>query len=77
MEKLNKIEYTTKEKVVPEKKVIQTITRVQAEKEKAEPKVKVHQTRSREKSSPETKPIDAPPASHFNLRARKKVSYKV
>jgi hypothetical protein len=90
MEKLNKIEYTTKEKVVPEKNVIQTRSRVKAEKEKAEPKVKVHQTRSREKNSPEPidvppkkkappkpKPIDVPPATHFNLRARKKVSYKV
>jgi len=72
MEKLNKIEYTTKEKVVAEKKVIQTRNRVKAEKEKAEPKLKVHQRTSREKNSSETKPIVAPPRLPLQLVGEEK-----
>jgi len=65
-------QYATKGKVVPavEKKVIQIRSRVKAEneKEKVESEVKVHLTRSREKSSPETKPIDVFPKKKVPLK---------
>jgi hypothetical protein len=101
--KLNKVPLETEEKkeeAVDKKKVIVTRSKIKEQEEIVKPEVKVHQTRSRDKTSPETKPIedspetkppekkvrpkpkpkpieDSPAPHRFNLRERKKVSYKV